>query len=98
MVALSTIALYASYGVPIALGQRARKTGLWTRRGPWDLGRASAVVNGIALAWIAVLTVLFVLPPNALAGFTFAGLLVLLAVYWFSLRRADFRGPPRIEP
>ena len=98
MVALSTIALYASYGVPIALGQRARKNGIWTRRGPWDLGRASPLVNGIALAWIGVLTVLFVLPPNEMAGFTFAGLLVLLAAYWFGARKVDFRGPPRIEP
>jgi len=98
MVALSTIALYASYGVPIALGQRARKSGLWTRRGPWDLGGASAAVNGIALGWIAILTVLFVLPPNELAGFTFAGLLALLALYWHFGRKADFRGPPRIEP
>jgi amino acid transporter len=98
MVALSTIALYASYGVPIALGRRARKSGLWTRRGPWDLGRASSAVNAVALAWIAVLTVLFVLPPNEVAGFTFAGLLALLAAYWFLWRRADFRGPPRMEP
>jgi len=97
MVALSTIALYASYGVPIALGQRARKTGRWTRRGPWDLGRVSSVVNTVALAWIAVLTVLFVLPPNEVAGYTFAGLLVLLTAYWFGWRKADFRGPPRIE-
>ncbi|HVI21914.1 MAG TPA: amino acid permease [Myxococcales bacterium] len=98
MVALSTIALYASYGVPIALGQRARRKGIWKRRGPWDLGRASSFVNTVALAWIAVLSVLFVLPPNEVAGFTFAGLLALLAVYWFLGRKADFRGPPRIEP
>src|SRR3954462_12692515 len=98
MVALSTIALYASYGVPIALGQRARRKGIWKRRGPWDLGRASSFVNTVALAWIAVLSVLFVLPPNEVAGFTFAGLLALLAAYWFLGRKADFRGPPRIEP
>ena len=96
--ALSTIALYASYGVPIALGQRARRKGTWKRRGPWDLGRASSLVNTVALAWIAVLTVLFVLPPNEVAGFTFAGLLALLALYWFRGRKADFRGPPRIDP
>jgi amino acid transporter len=98
MVALSTIALYASYGLPIALGFRARKSGRWARRGPWDLGAASATVNAIALAWIAVLTVLFVLPPNEVAGFTFAGLLVLLSAYWTFWRRNDFRGPPGIEP
>jgi len=97
MVALSTIALYASYGVPIALGYRARKSGRWTRRGPWDLGRKSAGVNLVALCWIAALTVLFVLPPNELAGLTFAGLLVLLAAYWTFWMGRRFRGPPRIE-
>jgi amino acid transporter len=97
MVALSTIALYASYGIPIALGRRARKSGRWTRRGPWDLGRASSVVNGVAVAWIAVLTVLFVLPPNQVAGFTFAGLLALLFAYWRLWMKQRFRGPPGIE-
>jgi amino acid transporter len=95
--ALSTIALYASYGVPIALGLRARRSGLWARRGPWDLGRASPAVNALALAWIAVLTVLFVLPPNEIAGFTFAGLLAVLAAYWLLWMRPRFRGPPPIE-
>jgi len=93
MVALSTIALYASYGVPIAVGLRARATGRWVQRGPWDLGRMSPWVNLIALAWIAVLTVLFVLPPNALAGRTFAGLVFALGIYWTVWMRARFRGP-----
>jgi amino acid transporter len=93
MVALSTIALDASYAVPIALGAWARRTGRWTQYGPWDLGRWSPVVNTVALAWVAVLTVLFVLPPNELAGYTFAGFLALLAVYWFGYMRSRFRGP-----
>lgn len=93
MVALSTIALYASYAVPIALGAWALRTGRWAVRGPWHLGRWSAVVNGLALAWVAIITVLFVLPPNELAGYTFAGCLVLLAGYWFGYMKARFRGP-----
>jgi amino acid transporter len=97
MVALSTIALYASYGVPIALGYRARKDGRWTRRGPWDLGRRSAAVNVVALCWIALLTLLFVLPPNELAGSTFIGLLALLFAYWRLWMRRRFRGPPGIQ-
>jgi amino acid transporter len=96
MVALSTIALYASYGLPIAAGFLARRSGGWSRRGPWDLGRASPAVNALALAWIAVLTVLFALPPNELAGYTFAGLLLALAAYWAFWMRARFTGPPRI--
>ncbi len=94
MTALSTIALYASYGVPVALGLMARRAGRWTRRGPWNLGGWSTLINGVALAWIAVLMVLFVIPPNTLAGYTFAGLLALLAVYWFAYMGSRFKGPP----
>jgi amino acid transporter len=93
MVALSTIALYASYALPIAIGLHARRHGRWTAPGPWHLGRASVAVNVVAIAWVAVVTVLFVLPPNQLAGYTFAGCLVLLAAYWFGYMRRRFSGP-----
>src|SRR5207302_1670464 len=43
--------------------------------------------------WISVLTALFVLPPNQIAGLTFAGCLVLLALYWSLWMRQRFRGP-----
>jgi amino acid transporter len=92
--ALSTVALYASYGLPIAAGLWARKAGLWTRRGPWDLGRHSAWINLLALAWIAAAVVLFVIPPNELAGYTFGGTLLFLCAYWFGYLRKRFAGPP----
>ena len=94
MTALSTIALYASYGLPIWVGLRARRSGRWSKFGPWDLGRWSAAANVAALLWICALTVLFVLPPNEIAGYTFAGALVLIAAYWFLWMRRRFRGPP----
>jgi amino acid transporter len=94
MTALSTIALYASYGLPIWVGLRARRNGRWTRMGPWHLGRWSTAVNAAALIWICALTVLFVLPPNQVAGYTFAGALALLCAYWFLWMRARFNGPP----
>ena len=97
VVALSTIALYASYGLPILVGLRARLRGEWTERGPWNLGRWSNLVNVVALAWIFVISVLFVLPPNELAGYTFAGCLVLIAIYWVTYMRARFVGP-RLAP
>jgi len=98
MVALCTIALYASYALPIAIGWRARRRGAWVTRGPWNLGRWSPLVNALALAWVAVVTVLFVLPPNQLAGTTFGGCLVLLAIYWFGWMRSRFKGPPGAAP
>ncbi len=93
MVALSTIALYASYAAPIAARLLARARGLDERRGPWRLGRLSTAVSAIALAWVAVVTVLFVLPPNQLAGYTFGGCVILLIVYWFGWMALRFRGP-----
>jgi amino acid transporter len=93
MVALSTLALYASYALPIALGLRARRAGVWTRRGPWTLGRWSSVVNVVALIWVAAVTVLLTVPPNLLAGVTFAGCIALLGAYWLLSMRHRFRGP-----
>ncbi|HYR20805.1 MAG TPA: amino acid transporter, partial [Myxococcales bacterium] len=62
--------------------------------GPWHLGRWSTPVNVAALVWIGTLTVLFVLPPNQVAGYTFGGALALLGAYWFFWMRARFKGPP----
>jgi amino acid transporter len=93
MVALSTLALYASYALPIWVGWRARRNGTWSHRGPWDLGRASTPINLLALVWCGTITVLFVLPPNELAGYTFAGALALLAIYWGVAQRHTFVGP-----
>jgi len=93
MSALSTIALYASYALPIALGVRARLRGTWSTRGPWHLGRWSTIVNVIALVWVAIITVLFVLPPNLLTGQTFGVCIVLLYAYWTLYMRRRFKGP-----
>ncbi len=93
MVALSTIALYASYAVPILLAFRRRRSGETMARGPWHLGIHSSWINAVAVGWVAIVTVLFVLPPNQLAGYTFAGSLVALAAYWRGFMRARFRGP-----
>jgi len=90
MVALSTIALYASYGLPILFARRAAQR----LSGPWTLGRWSKPLNAAALLWIAFCMVLFVLPPNQLAGYTFAGCCAALSVYWFLWMRSRFRGPP----
>jgi amino acid transporter len=94
IVKLSTVALYASYGMPILCGFLARSR---RRQGPWRLGRASGPLNVVALLWIGFCIVLFVLPPSQLAGYTFAGCLAFLAAYWLFWMRARFRGPPAVR-
>ena len=75
---ISTICLYLAYGIPILLKLRH---GL-KADAPWKLGRWSPVVNVIAIAWIAIITVVFMLPPNELVFWTMLGTAVLLAIYW----------------
>jgi len=82
MTALSTIALYASYALPILCGARARRAGRWTTFGPWTLGGWSTPLNALSVLWLGAVMVLFVLPPNALAGWTFAACAAVLALYW----------------
>jgi amino acid transporter len=96
IVSISTIGFYVSYGLPIVLALRARRDGRLAR-GPWHVGRWSATVNAIAVAWIAFITVLFMLPPNLKTGYTFAGAMVLLAIYYFAWARTHFAGPPALK-
>lgn len=93
MASLSTVALYASYAVPIAVGLWARRRG-WPRRGPWTLGRWGPWVNGAAVAYVAAMLVLLTLPPNQDAGYAFAGTLAVLLAAWHLGVKRRFRGPP----
>jgi amino acid transporter len=95
IVSISTIGLYAAYGLPILFAVSARRAGRHVT-GPWSLGRWAGWVNGFALVWVAFITVLFVLPPNVLAGTTFAGLMAALALYWGLYARTRFHGPPML--
>jgi amino acid transporter len=94
---ISTICLYLAYGIPIYLNSRNRRKarGEWVtaETAPWNLGRWSRAVNAVALLWIAVITVVFMLPPNQLVAKTMAGVAVLMAVYWLLSARRHFRGP-----
>jgi amino acid transporter len=96
IVSISTIGMYASYGLPIVLALRARREQR-LERGPWHIGRWSQTVNVIAVAWVTLITVLFMLPPNLLTLYTFAGLLALLGIYYFTWARAHFAGPPALK-
>ena len=45
---------------------------------------------------LSLSVVLFVLPPNQLAGYTFAACLLALGLYWRFHMRERFKGPPGI--
>ena len=89
---ISTIGLYASYGIPVFLAIDASKRGRY-KRGVWNLGRWSRPIAIGASIWVAFITVLFVLPPNQMAGYTFGGALAILAIYHLAWARKHFKGP-----
>ena len=95
IVTLSTIGLYVSYILPVVLVLRARRLGRWNKLGPWNLGRWGAAINAAAVLWVVFITILFVAPPNELTGYTFAGLLIVLIIYYFARIRGNFHGPKR---
>ena len=92
---ISTIGLYLSYGIPLALKRKAIRSGIWSERadGPWSLGKWSGPVNVVSILWIAFITVLFILPPNDLTGYVFAGTAIGLAALFLFTARGRFKGP-----
>jgi amino acid transporter len=96
LASMSIIAMYASYGLPILLAVLARRQDQCAV-GAWNLGRHSQKVGIIAVVWIAFISVLFVLPPNGLAGEAFGGLLLALGAYHFLWARKRFQGPSALK-
>jgi amino acid transporter len=89
--AISTIFLYAAYGVVIFLGATTEE---WRTHRVWSLGRWSRPVAYVAVFWVLVLMVLFSFPTSGNISWPFmAGTVVLLLVYYFGWARAHFQGP-----
>jgi amino acid transporter len=90
---MATMGLYVSYGVPVLLGALARRSGRWSTRGPFSLGRAGVPVAWLAVLWCAFVLVVCSLPPNQQAAKALAGCVVVLAVLWVGFARRTFTGP-----
>jgi amino acid transporter len=89
--AISTIFLYAAYGICIYLGIVTEE---WRSHRVWSLGRWSKPVAVIAVFWVLVLMVLFSWPTSGNISFPFMiGTVVLLLVYYFAWARNKFQGP-----
>ena len=96
IVSLSTIGLYVPYVIPVALVLRARLNGTWKELGPWNLGKWGGLINALAVGWVALITVLFVAPPNQQSGFLFAGVSTALTVYYLAAVKGVFQGPKKL--
>jgi amino acid transporter len=89
--AISTIFLYAAYGVVIYLGATTQE---WLSERVWSLGRWSKPIAWVAVAWILILMVLFSFPTSGNISWPFMAATVLfLLVYYFGWARSRFKGP-----
>jgi amino acid transporter len=95
---IAVIGLYIAYVIPTLL--RLRK-GEAFDRGPWHLGRWSRVIGVVSVVWVAVITVLFMLPqvsPVTWETFNYAPVAVLVvlgfaATWWQASARHWFLNP-----
>jgi amino acid permease (GABA permease) len=95
--AISVIGLYVAYAAPIYL--RLRNPDFTP--GPWNLGRWSRPIGWVAVAWVAAICVLFVLPaayPITLLNFNFTIVAVLVVLggatlWWHVSAKNWFTGP-----
>jgi len=93
VVSIATVALYISYGLPIATRLWVRLTGKHEKIGPWNLGRLSTFIAVLAVAWVGFITVVFMLPPNQQAGQIMGVFVVILVLLWVFYVRNRYSGP-----
>ena len=94
---IAVIGLYIAYAIPIFLRQFATDF----KAGPWDLGAWSRPIGWIAVIWVALISVLFMLPaasPITLNNFNYApvavlGVIVIVTIWWLVSARHWFKGP-----
>ncbi|KAL6613820.1 hypothetical protein ACP70R_036090 [Stipagrostis hirtigluma subsp. patula] len=99
MLSIATIGIYIAYALPIFFRvTTARKSFV---PGPFHLGKYGVVVGWVAVAWVALVTVLFSLPvayPIAEDNFNYTpvavgGVLLLCVGSWVLHARFWFQGP-----
>ena len=95
---IAVIGLYIAYVLPTFLRLRQGES---FQRGPWHLGRWSYVVGIIAVTWVVIITILFMLPtisPITVANFNYTVFAVVVVlgfagIYWLVSARNWFTGP-----
>jgi amino acid transporter len=105
VVSIAVIGLYIAYVIPIYL--RWREGDKW-EPGPWNNGRKYRWMNPFATVWVAIITVIFILPTtpagvpwrdefdwNAVnyAPLVTGGLILTVGIWWLLSARRTFTGP-----
>jgi amino acid permease (GABA permease) len=96
--AIATIGLYVAYVMPTFLRLRL---GSAFQRGPWHLGRWSRPIGIVAVAWVCIISVLFMLPTTSPIGwgdFNYTVIAVVAVVgfagiWWLVSAHKWFTGP-----
>ena len=89
--AVSTIFLYAAYGICIYLGATTTD---WLKERVWSLGRWSKPIAWFALFWVVLLMILFSFPTSGNISWPFMVVTILfLVVYYFASAKQNFKGP-----
>lgn len=91
---IAVIGLYIAYITPVFL----RRMNPDFVPGRWNLGRWSALVGWVAIAWVAFIVVLFMAPPaSPITSETFnyapvavVATLIISAIFWFTNGRKHF--------
>ena len=99
MLSVTTVGAYIAYGLPIVFRVTTARRSLVP--GPFNLGRYGLLVGWVAVAWVALLTMLFSLPvdyPIVEANFNYTpvavgGMLLLSVGAWVLHARFWFHGP-----
>jgi amino acid permease (GABA permease) len=94
---IAVIGLYIAYVGPVFLRRRNPDF----QPGPWNLGKWSAVVGWIAIVWVVIICILFILPtasPITASNFNYTIVAVAIVVggatiWWFASARKWFTGP-----
>jgi amino acid transporter len=98
VISIAVIGLYIAYAIPIFLRLKA---GSSFQPGPWNLGKWSRPIGIIAVSWVVLITILFILPtafPLTVTNFNYtivlvAAVLVGTGVWWMVSAKNWFKGP-----
>ena len=105
VVSIAVIGLYIAYVIPIYLRWRQ---GDAFQSGPWTLGSKYKWMNPLAVIWVAIITVIFILPTNPAgvpwndefdwnfvnyAPLVTGGLLLTVGLWWLISAKNTFTGP-----
>jgi amino acid transporter len=108
--AIAVIGLYIAFVIPVYL--RWRKGDSWDEPRAWSLGKHYKWIDPLSIAWVALITIIFIIPLYKVGlpwedGFDwrftnytilwFLGIGLIFGGWWFLSARKWFKGPVRMS-